>query len=46
MGTFDRVADFVADMFGTVPDIITEDTNFKFDLGADELDDIEIILAA
>ena len=46
MGTFERVADLVADLFSTTTDCITEDTNFKFDLGADDLDDIEIILAA
>lgn len=42
---FDRIAVIVADMFQATINYIQPDTNFKLDLGSDELDDVEMIMA-
>ena len=44
MNTLEKIQEIVADKFQTLPESILPDTDLKMDLGADELDDIELIM--
>ena len=45
MSTFDRVKKVVADQLDRNPDEVTAEASFVEDLGADSLDQVELIMA-
>ena len=44
MSTFDKVKDIVLDKLGAEEDKITEAASFMYNLGADSLDTVELIM--
>jgi acyl carrier protein len=45
MDTFEKVQEIIANLFQISPDDVMLETDFKLDLGADELDAVELIMA-
>jgi acyl carrier protein len=45
MDTFEKVQEIIANLFQIHPDDVMLETDFKLDLGADELDAVELIMA-
>ncbi len=44
MGTADKVKSIIVEELAIKPEEVTENTNFVYDLGADSLDTVELIM--